>query len=197
MRAVARIRKFVSRRKAAESCHLCGIALGQRHPHLYESAPARVRCTCAGCASVFGHGSGKFRRLPERVVRLEEFPLTAEQWAACGIPVGIAYFLRRGESALALYPSPLGAIESTVPEDAWESMIAANGLLRSMEPDVEALLVGRSGTIRGAYIVPIDECHRLVGILRREWQGFTGGDRVQAALEEFFAELRTRSGGGP
>ena len=42
----------------------------------------------------------------------------------------------------------------------------------------------------------IDEGHRLVGILRREWRGFTGGDEVQKALDQFFAELVARAEGG-
>ena len=61
---------------------------------------------------------------------------------------------------------------------------------------MEALLVRRGISRRESFIVPIDEGYRLVGILRREWRGFTGGDGVQKALDDFFAELLARSGGG-
>ena len=51
-----------------------------------------------------------------------------------------------------------------------------NPALQEMEPDVEALLVNRIGHARGFsdpeyYIVPIDECFKLVGLIRTRWQG--------------------------
>lgn len=198
MNAIARLRSFVAPRKEAESCFLCGSALEAGHPHLLDSSCGKLRCACRGCASVFPHASGKFRRVPDRVARLAEFRMTDEQWAAFGIPVGIAFFRRRAKEtgALAFYPSPLGAVESSVSEEAWETLLGENEPLRSMEPDVEALLVGRLGGRRECFIVPLDECYRLVGILRREWRGFTGGDQVQSALDRFFGELLSRSGGG-
>jgi hypothetical protein len=191
MNAVARLRKFVERRAAVESCSICGIGLEERHPHLFETAVGKVRCSCRGCASVFPASTGKFRRVPDRVVRLVDLRLTEEQWAAFGIPIGMA-FLQKGR---AVYPSPLGTVESSVPNEAWDVLQNENPILGTMEPDVEALLVRRDGSHREAFIIPIDEGYRLVGLLRREWRGFTGGDGVQKALEEFFGELEARSGG--
>jgi len=198
MNAIARLRGFVAPRKEVESCFLCGSALDAVHPHLLDSSSGKLHCACRGCGSVFPHTSGKFRRVPERVARLAELRVTDEQWAALGIPVGIAFFRKLGKNdgALAIYPSPLGAVESLVAPETWEPVLGANEALRSMEPDVEALLVGRLNARRECFIVPIDECYRLVGILRREWRGFTGGDEVQAALDRFFGELLSRSGGG-
>ena len=118
--------------------------------------------------------------------------MTEEQWAAFGVPIGMAFL----QKARAVYPSPLGAVESSVPAEAWEALLEENPVLRSMEPDVEALLVRRGVSPRESFIVPIDEGYRLVGLLRREWRGFTGGDEVQKALDRFFGELRARSGGG-
>jgi hypothetical protein len=37
--------------------------------------------------------------------------------------------------------------------------------------------------------VPIDVCYRLVAVIKREWQGLSGGGTVWPAIEEFFAEL--------
>ena len=189
---VARLRNFVARRAESEACSLCGVALEERHTHLFETAIGKVRCSCQGCASVFPDASGKFRRVPDRVVRLDEFRISDEEWAAFGIPIGIAFL----QKERAFYPSPLGAVESSVPAEACDKLLLANSLLHSMEPDVEALLVRRQIPHREAFIIPIDEGYRLVGLLRREWRGFTGGDGVQMSLEDFFGELRRRSGGG-
>ena len=71
-----------------------------------------------------------------------------------------------------------------------------------MAPDVEALLVDRIGDDRGlggaagatvCFMVPIDQCFRLVGIIRAHWKGFTGGDEVWEQIDGFFADLKARS----
>ncbi len=50
----------------------------------------------------------------------------------------------------AYYPSPMGATESLLRLEAWKELEAANPVLATLEPDVEALLVdrrsGRGGT---------------------------------------------------
>ncbi len=184
MSAIARLRSLVARRPAVERCGLCGEVLAEGHPHLVEAGRGKPLCACLGCATVFSHGGGKYRRVPERVAALR---VDEERRAALGVPVGIAFF-RAGR---AVYPSPLGAVESSVPEGAWEALLAATPELRSMDPEVEALLL-RPGE---AFLVPIDAAYRLIGLLRREWRGFTGGDAVQGAVDAFFEDLRGRSGG--
>jgi len=63
--------------------------------------------------------------------------------------------------------------------------------------DVEALLVRRHRDARyDGFIVPVDVCYELTGLLRQKWRGIDGGDEARAALDELFASLRTRSGGG-
>jgi hypothetical protein len=67
-----------------------------------------------------------------------------------------------------------------------------------MEADVEALLVNRIGHSRGFtnpeyYIVPIDECFKLVGLIRSRWQGLSGGTEVWREIGKFFGELKARS----
>ena len=67
-----------------------------------------------------------------------------------------------------------------------------------MEPDVEALLVNRVGHPRrtGCAIysmVPIDECYKLVGLIRTHWKGFGGGTEVWQEIEKFFADLRAKA----
>ncbi len=66
------------------------------------------------------------------------------------------------------------------------------------KPDVEALLVNRIGHSRGFsqpeyYIVPIDECFKLVGLIRSRWQGLSGGTEVWREIAEFFDSLKARS----
>jgi hypothetical protein len=62
-------------------------------------------------------------------------------------------------------------------------------VLSEIEPDVEALLVNRTGSSTGAYVVGIDQCYRLVGVVREHWRGFTGGESVRREIEAFFAQL--------
>ncbi|MGA3205437.1 MAG: DUF5947 family protein, partial [Bryobacteraceae bacterium] len=73
-----------------------------------------------------------------------------------------------------------------------------NPVLDEMEADVEALLVNRIGHSRGFtdpeyYIVPIDECFRLVGLIRSHWSGLAGGTEVWRQIAEFFAQMKARS----
>lgn len=43
------------------------------------------------------------------------------------------------------------------------------------------------------YLVPIDACYELVGLVRTHWRGFDGGQEVWDAIEAFFAGRRERS----
>ena len=67
-----------------------------------------------------------------------------------------------------------------------------------MESDVEGLLVNRLGYSRGYstaeyYLLPIDECYKLVGLIRMHWKGLSGGAEVWKELGEFFASVKNRS----
>ena len=99
----------------------------------------------------------------------------------------------------AFYPGPAGATESDLPLDAWAAITAANPALRVLAPDVEALLIrapapGRAGPAGfECHLVPVDACYELVGLLRRTWRGFDGGQEARAALAGFFATVAARS----
>ena len=43
------------------------------------------------------------------------------------------------------------------------------------------------------YLLPIDECYKLVWLIRAHWQGFSGGVAVWKELESYFADLKARS----
>ncbi len=61
-------------------------------------------------------------------------------------------------------------------------------MLNQFEPDVEALLVNRLSSPR-YYRAPIDQCFRLVGIIRTHWRGLSGGQEVWQEIDRFFGEL--------
>jgi len=106
----------------------------------------------------------------------------------------LAFLFRSSVSngIVAVYPSPGGPTETTVEEDF--------PVLSSVAPDVEALLINRTRGARDYYVVPIDQCYKLIGIIRRHWTGFSGGDELWEHVGRFFDSLRSdarpeRSGG--
>jgi hypothetical protein len=190
MSTLARLGRFAAE-ASEERCGVCAAPLPDPHTHLVETGSGKLLCACAGCAGVFGHDSGRFRRLRDRVVRLGDGASSDGALQALGIPVSIGFLQRRSRagSVVAVYPSPLGPVESEVDGAAWEGLLRDHPELRSLEEDVEALLV-RPGE---RYIAPLDECYALIGLLRREWRGFTGGDAVREAVDRFFERLRGRA----
>jgi hypothetical protein len=133
--------------------------------------------------------------VPRSVRYLSDFQLTDAQWESLMIPINMAFFFHStaAEKVLSLYPSPAGATESLLDFESWDEILQGNPVLRSMEPDTEALLVNR---VRGAaeyYLLPIDECYKLVGLIRTYWHGLSGGTEVWEAIENFFAELKEKA----
>ena len=85
---------------------------------------------------------------------------------------------------------------SGVPNRSWSRSCSAAPYVRSlaaMVPDVEALLVNRARGARSHWLVPIDDCYGLVGLMRTHWRGFTGGRELWEELERFFAELDAKA----
>mgnify|MGYP003579055960 FL=1 len=94
---------------------------------------------------------------------------------------------------VALYPSPAGATESLLDDHSWERILESNPALAKMEYDTEALLVNRVGQASDYYIVPIDECFKLVGLIRTNWKGLSGGQEVWQAITKLFSDLQKRA----
>jgi hypothetical protein len=94
---------------------------------------------------------------------------------------------------MAFYPSPMGATESRLELQDWQEVERTNPVLQSMEADVEALLIDRAKGARRYYLVPVDDCYRLVALIRTRWRGFTGGQEVWHEIDGFFAELDHRA----
>jgi hypothetical protein len=42
-------------------------------------------------------------------------------------------------------------------------------------------------------VLPIDECYKLVGLIRGNWRGLSGGTEVWQKIAGFFAELKNRA----
>lgn len=185
-------------RAPVERCELCSIALASTHPHLIEVANRKLICSCDPCAILFSNqGGGKYRRVPRRIRSLPEFQLTGAQWDSLMIPINLAFFFHSTPAGrvVVLYPSPAGATESLLPLEAWDEIVRRNPILSEMEPDVEALLVNRVGSTRGQgfdeyFMAPIDECYKLVGLIRTHWRGLSGGTEVWEEIRRFFDALK-------
>jgi hypothetical protein len=55
------------------------------------------------------------------------------------------------------------------------------------------LLVNRARGARDHFIVPIDTCFGLAGLIRTRWRGLSGGTEVWLEIGRFFESLRKRS----
>jgi uncharacterized protein DUF5947 len=197
-RAFATLRKYVRQPNTQEACALCGAPLGGLHRHLVEPGNRKIACACRPCALLFGrHRNGRYRLIPEQVQLLEDFRLSDAQWKSLHLPINLAFFFFSSpmERVVAIYPSPVGATESLLPLEDWQDLENENPILGAIEPDVEALLVNRVGSARDHYRVPIDECYKLVGLLRTKWHGLSGGAEVWRAVAEYFEGLQRRSSG--
>ncbi|MEV5876389.1 DUF5947 family protein [Streptomyces sp. NPDC052101] len=191
--ALARvIRSAADRATAAgtERCELCAAVLADGHPHLYDTGAAELRCVCHACSVLFAaEEAGRYRSVPRRRVRLPSVDT-----AVLGVPVGLVFFVpHRDGTVTAQGPSPAGAMRWEVDAAAWRRLAVLCPPLASVVPDVEALLVN---TVRGLdehWIVPVDDCYRMIALVRREWRGLSGGGRVWSAVEQFFRELTERS----
>lgn len=182
------------RQAAQERCELCGEPIPAQHRHLLDLKSGDLMCACQACKILFDRkaaGAGHYRLVPDRRLRIEDFRLDDESWAALEIPVDMAFFFHstRAERVSAFYPSPAGPTESLLRFDAWKDIEEANPILRSLEPDVEALLVNRARGAREYFLVPIDDPYRLVALIRGRWRGLTGGQEVWEEIEGFFTGL--------
>ncbi len=182
---------------AGEHCDMCAAPVGPGHRHLVDLNDRRMLCACRACALLFDSaaaGGGHLRLLPTRRRRLHDFVLDDARWERLRIPVDMAFFFRNTEAerVSAFYPSPAGPTESLLELEAWTELEADNPVLAQMAPDVEALLVSRARGMREHWLVPIDDCYELVGLIRSRWRGFGGGEEVWTEINRFFDDLSTR-----
>jgi hypothetical protein len=193
--ALAALRKFARPRPPGERCELCAASLPPEHAHLVEVASRRLACACDACAVLFtDRAAARYRRVPRRAALLPDFRLTDVAWEGLGLPINLAFFLHSTPAGrvVAFYPSPGGATEAAVAPEAWQALADDNPVLLGFEADVEALLVNRVGPARDCYRVGIDQCYKLVGLIRKHWRGFSGGQEVWDEVAGFFTGLKER-----
>lgn len=181
-----------------EQCELCSERIPRVHRHLLEVATRQIQCVCQACSILFGSEAaslGKSRLIPDRRLFLEDFQMSDDQWENLRIPVGMAFlfYSTPTEQVTAFYPSPAGATESLLTLEAWTELERSNPALQGMKRDVEALLVNRARGARQYFLVPIDECYRLVALIRTHWKGVSGGQAVWSEISQFFEALKRRS----
>jgi hypothetical protein len=193
------LRTFIRRAEAAaaaaqERCDFCAEVVPASHRHLLEVMNREVSCVCVPCSILFDRDAasmGRYRLIPDRRLRLPETSVSDEDWAALEIPVGMAFFTRSTPAGrvLAAYPSPAGAVESEVPIGGWPATVPAGSVIATLKPDVEAVLVDRTRGRRRQWLVPIDDCFRLVAVVRTTWKGLGGGTDAWREIGRFFDAL--------
>lgn len=190
--------ELVSPDPPAQRCEMCGTELGDRHRHVVALDDRAIRCVCRPCGLLFaptGAGAGRIRVVPERYLTDPARRIADEDWDLLGIPVMPVFLFVNSDlgRVVACYPSPAGATESLLDLDGWAGLVQAYPLLRMPVADVEAVYVTRTDAGLEAYLVPIDACFEVVGLVRLRWQGPDGGDTVRQTTATFLQALRDQS----
>lgn len=201
--AASRLRRLIAIEPAPpapvpEQCGLCATPLSDEHRHMLDLPTGSLICCCQACSILFDRkaaGAGHYQLVPPDAFSVPDFLLDDGQWDALRLPVDMAFFYRStpADRILAFYPSPVGATQSLLDLAAWAQLEDANPVLRSMEPDVQALLVNRARGARSVWITPIDRCYELVAVIRTRWRGLGGGEEVWSGVDDFFSRLDTRA----
>ncbi len=178
-----------------ERCELCETTVPSDHRHLLHLVERRIVCSCEVCWAKHS-GDPEYRPAGMRTKWLSDFECTDEMWANFAIPIGLAFFMRSGleDRVVGMYPSPAGATECELDLEAWERLVAANPPLGDLDVDGEALIVNRIGSEHQYAIAPIDQCYRLVGLIKSNWEGIAGGTAIEQTVPAFFEELRAKDG---
>jgi hypothetical protein len=192
----------------AEKCELCATEVPAEHGHLADLDQSSLLCACRACFLLFTHTGavrGRYRAVPDRYLADPGHPLSAAEWDELEVPVGLAFFLRSSlrSTVTGFYPSPAGATECRLDLDAWDRLAAAHPLLGTAAPDVEAVLITRTGqgpsgpapavSAVECFVVPIDACYELAGRMRLHWRGFDGGTEARQSIAEFLGQVRSRA----
>lgn len=194
LRANGTVRVALAEETEDEHCGLCSSGVADDHRHLLHLDERRIVCVCETCWSLHS-GDAEYRPAGVRTLALGDFALPDELWAGLDIPIGLAFVMRSSSthSVVALYPSPAGATERELDPIAWGQLCALNPVLDGLDSDSEALVVNRLTDPHRFVIAPIDQCYRLVGMIKARWTGISGGDAVEDAVAEFFGDLHERA----
>ncbi|MFE9690144.1 DUF5947 family protein [Micromonospora sp. NPDC005806] len=187
------IRRTRQRAATVERCGMCAGPVGPAHRHVWDEQDGELMCACPPCSLLFEReaaGAGRYQLVPT-----QGSELTGLSVDELGVPVGLVFFVKQRDGrVLGHYPSPLGTTESEIDADAWRTVEARSPALAELKPRVEAFLVW-TGTLRGGsqqWVVPVDDCFRLVALIRQHWTGMSGGSAVWREIPRFFDDLGRR-----
>lgn len=193
---ISKLRKIATppAEKEIERCNFCGTVLPEDHRHLVDLSAMKFMCTCEMCMITQAE-NGAYKPLPQRSLRLEGFNMSDQLWSDFLIPVNMAFFVvsAKRNGTVAYYPAPTGATESKLKMESWNNLAELNLILNTLTPDLEALLINRLDDVGEYYIVPIDSCYKLIGMIRIAWKGIFGGTEVNDTIRQFFSELKETS----
>src|ERR1044072_275960 len=178
-----------------EQCEVCGSRISDDHRHLLELEERRILCACEPCIAMRS-GVDNYCPVGTRTVWLDDIDFPDALWSAFQLPIGLAFFLRSSGTGtvVALYPSPAGATESELHLESWNALVERNPILEELHTDGEAFVVNRMTEPAERAIVPIDECYRLVGLIKANWTGISGGNAISDAVPKFFNHIRRKAG---
>ena len=181
--------------RAQHQCELCSVSLPSAHQHLLDLSNRQLICSCQACTLLFSEQTAKYHPIPWQSHALPDFQMSDTEWESLAIPISLAFLYYDSAVAkmMAMYPSPAGATQSLLSLETWETLVANNPVLQRMTPDVEALLVNRVKGQSNYYLVPIDECFKLVGLIRIYWRGLSGGSEVWQEIGRFFTDLNKKA----
>lgn len=191
--AVQALRRFREASTDATRCAFCGMAVESAHPHRLDPEGWQVICACNACDRDRAD-EPRLRRVGHRVEKIEDPRVGERMLMVVDVPVGLAFFTRTRRAANVFYPAPTGTAEARIDVETWAALEAELPEVARLEPEVEAIVVSLSP--RRTFVVPIDECFRLAGMLRSAWVGWSGGAEARSAIEDFFATLETRANSG-
>lgn len=188
--ALQALRRFAApMRIEAARCELCSTRLADAHEHLFDLTAQSLSCCCTACACLFDNATGGKLRVRPTTRRVPAEAIDADVFAT---PIRVAWAgIARGEPRLA-YPGPAGVVTHPLGPAAWERMTSRMPMLAALAHDVEALLVDLRDRPR-AFMVSIDRCFELAGIVRRHFSGLSGGTIVHREIEAFLARLEASS----
>ncbi|MEX2552500.1 MAG: DUF5947 family protein [Actinomycetota bacterium] len=174
-----------------ERCDLCDLPIPTKHRHLLHLDERRIVCVCATCWAIRSGDAG-YRPAGNRTVWLDDFNLPGELWASFQVPIGLCFFFFSGtaKKIVGLYPSPAGATECELYLDSWDEMKELNPILETLEVDIEALIINRLVEPPQYAIAPIDQAYELVGLIKANWEGISGGSGLSTAVENYFEALK-------
>ena len=173
---------------------------------------------CAGSPALAGTGetSGDVRLRPLRhSVRRQCATALPAHSARCPRVCAISRWTTRSGTACS-FPSTWRSSSTAARRSGWWRNIRARAerwsrlstwstgtrsssailLLKRFEPDVEALLVNRVADPPRYYRAPIDQCFRLVGMIRTTGADFPVETEVWREIDRFFGELEQACAGG-